>query len=108
MGRKEERPIFPTGVAADIVGMNPKSLINYENLGLVTAQRSSKNRRLFSKKDLFTLMVVKYLLKEKKLTCSGVRYVLDLVDAASEDRIDLFLYVIPKDKREEFVKTVDV
>ncbi len=102
------KPLFTTGVTAQIVGTKPKTIINYECADLIEAHRTPKNRRLFSKKDIFDILLIRYLLKEKELTFKAVKYIFEVMKNLENDKINAKKYFFPKKKLEEFEELVKV
>jgi DNA-binding transcriptional MerR regulator len=101
-------PIFTTGTAAKITGIKPKTIINYDSSGLIDVSRSEKNRRLFSKKDLYELLLVKFLVKEKDLTFNAVRFFMDLKQDLKGEGVNLMEYVISAKKQKEFEERLNI
>ena len=48
----EERGVFMISVAAELAHMHPQTLRMYEARGLIQPQRSPKNTRLYSQRDV--------------------------------------------------------
>ena len=91
--------IFSTGAAARIIGVQPKTLINYENWGLFSPERTATGRRQYSREDIFEIMAIRYLLETKKLTINGVLFALELISLASEQGLDLREQILPEEAR---------
>jgi DNA-binding transcriptional MerR regulator len=102
------QPIFTTGVASKITGVKPKTIINYDNSDLLDVERSEKNRRLFSKKDLYNVLLIRYLIEKKNLTFEAVRFFLDLNDKLMDEDIDLVDYIIPEKKQKEIESVLNI
>jgi DNA-binding transcriptional MerR regulator len=102
------QPIFTTGVASKITGVKPKTIINYDNSNLLDVERSEKNRRLFSKQDLYHVLLIKYLVEKRNLTFEAVRFFLDLNEKLRDDDIDLIDYIIPEKKQKEFESVLNI
>src|SRR3970040_2783063 len=80
-------------VAADLVGMHPKTLRMYEAKGLVRPGRTPGGTRLYSGADLERLRLIQRLTTELGLNLAGVDQVLRLEDEierirARTDRIE--------------------
>jgi MerR family transcriptional regulator/heat shock protein HspR len=58
-----DKPIYTISVAAEILETHPRTLMMYENIGLVVPQRTSTNRRRFSQRDIYKLQTIQSLLK---------------------------------------------
>ena len=74
----DDRPRYMISVAADLVGMHPQTLRQYEEKGLVRPQRTAGNTRLYSEADLERLRLVQRLTTELGLNLAGVEAVLGL------------------------------
>ena len=103
---KWEAPIFTTGQAAKIIGVNAKTLINYDNWGLFSPGRTHTARRLYSRQDIYEIMAIRYLLEHKKLTIKGVKFALDLLNLAIEKGVDLRDEILPATVREQIEERI--
>jgi MerR family transcriptional regulator/heat shock protein HspR len=77
-----DSPLFMISVAAELAGMHPQTLRVYERRGLVRPQRSAKNTRRYSRRDVERLRRIQEL-TELGLNLAGVERVL-----AMEERLD--------------------
>jgi MerR family transcriptional regulator/heat shock protein HspR len=73
----EERGVFMISVAAELAHMHPQTLRVYEARGLIQPQRSPKNTRLYSQRDVERLRRIQQLTAEG-LNLAGVERVLML------------------------------
>ena len=85
----EERGVFMISIAAELAHMHPQTLRAYEARGLIEPQRSPKNTRLYSQRDVERLRRIQQLTAEG-LNLAGVERVLALERrvAALERRLD--------------------
>ena len=74
----DDRPRYMISIAAELVGMHPQTLRQYEEKGLVRPQRTAGNTRLYSEADLERLRLVQRLTTELGLNLAGVEAVLGL------------------------------
>lgn len=72
---ERERPLFMISVAAELAGMHPQTLRMYERRGLVHPQRTAKNTRRYSRRDVEQLQRIQEL-TERGLNLAGVERVL--------------------------------
>lgn len=81
-------PVFAIAAAADLAGMHPQTLRQYDRIGLVSPQRTRGNTRRYSLHDVAQLRDVARLSAEG-LSLEGIRRVLELEDKvqALEDRV---------------------
>ena len=56
-----DRPLFMISVAAELAGMHPQTLRLYERRGLVRPQRTAKNTRRYSERDVERLQRIQEL-----------------------------------------------
>jgi MerR family transcriptional regulator/heat shock protein HspR len=82
-----DKPIYTISVAAEILETHPRTLMMYENMGLVVPQRTSTNRRRFSQRDIYKLQTIQNLTRRHGVNLTGVRYVLTLLKALHEHGI---------------------
>ncbi len=69
--------VFLIGIAAELAGMHPQTLRVYERRGLITPQRTAKNTRVYSEKDVELLRRIQEL-SEEGLNLAGIERVLKL------------------------------
>jgi MerR family transcriptional regulator/heat shock protein HspR len=74
----DDRPRYMISVAAELVGMHPQTLRQYEEKGLVRPKRTAGNTRLYSEADLERLRLIQRLTGQLGLNLAGVEAVLDL------------------------------
>jgi MerR family transcriptional regulator/heat shock protein HspR len=73
-----ERGVFMISVAAELAHMHPQTLRMYEARGLIEPQRSAKNTRLYSQRDVERLRHIQRLTGELGLNLAGVEIVLEM------------------------------
>ncbi|HEY5386528.1 MAG TPA: MerR family transcriptional regulator, partial [Thermoleophilia bacterium] len=71
----DDRALFMISVAAELAGMHPQTLRLYERRGLVRPQRTAKNTRRYSQRDVERLQRIQQL-TELGLNLAGVERVL--------------------------------
>jgi MerR family transcriptional regulator, heat shock protein HspR len=79
----EERGVFMISIAAELAHMHPQTLRSYEARGLIEPQRSPKNTRLYSQRDVEMLRRIQQLTAEG-LNLAGVERVLALERRVAE------------------------
>lgn len=80
MDRDEKQGLYIISVAARLAEVHPQTLRLYERKGLLTPQRTPKNRRRYSDEDIERLRRIQELTQTEGLNLSGVRMVLDMED----------------------------
>jgi len=73
----DEQGVFMISVAAELAHMHPQTLRVYEARGLIEPQRSPKNTRLYSQRDVERLRHIQHL-TSTGLNLSGVEIVLEM------------------------------
>ncbi len=89
-GRVDEtRGVFMISVAAELAEMHPQTLRMYEARGLINPQRSPKNTRLYSQRDVDRLRRIQQMTSEEGLNLAGVEIVLELERTVDRMRSEL-------------------
>jgi MerR family transcriptional regulator/heat shock protein HspR len=73
----DDRAVYVISVAAEIVGMHPQTLRNYERSGLLDPSRTQGGSRRFSERDIAQLRRIQELTREG-CNLEGVRRILEL------------------------------
>ena len=80
---------FVISVAAELAGMHPQTLRQYDRLGLVTPARTKGRGRRYTKRDVQRLRDVQRMSQEEGINLAGIRRILELerrVEALEEER----------------------
>lgn len=72
-----ETPLFAIAVAAELSGMHPQTLRQYDKLGLVSPRRTAGQSRRYSMRDVAQLREIARLSAEG-LNLEGIRRILEL------------------------------
>ncbi|MGV3712357.1 heat shock protein transcriptional repressor HspR [Pseudolysinimonas sp.] len=80
-----ETPLFAIAVAAELSGMHPQTLRQYDKLGLVSPRRTAGQSRRYSMRDVAQLREIARLSAEG-LNLEGIRRILDLENEVSSLR----------------------
>jgi MerR family transcriptional regulator/heat shock protein HspR len=72
-----ETPLFAIAVAAELSGMHPQTLRQYDKLGLVSPRRTAGQSRRYSMRDVGQLREISRLSAEG-LNLEGIRRILEL------------------------------
>lgn len=81
------QPVYNISVAAELVGVHPRTLRIYEETGLIVPARTEGNTRLFSNADIELLQRIRFLIQEKGLNLAGVKLIL-IIEEKLEIRIE--------------------
>src|SRR5215211_7149346 len=88
----QETPVYVISVAAQLSGLHPQTLRQYDRLGLVSPGRTSGRGRRYSARDIARLREVARLSQEEGVNLAGIKRILDLEnnnDALRERIADL-------------------
>ncbi len=75
----EHAPLFVISVAAELSGMHPQTLRQYDRIGLVSPVRTSGKSRRYTMRNVAQLREVARLSAEG-VSLEGIKRILDLVD----------------------------
>ena len=71
----DETPVYPIGVAAQILNVHPRTLRIYEDEGLIKPARKG-NRRYFSRNDITWIGCIRTMIHEEGISIPGIRKLL--------------------------------
>lgn len=78
VGAVSAEPLFTISVAAQLAGMHPQTLRQYDRLGLVSPSRAKGKGRRYSMSDIDRLREVQRLSQDEGVNLAGIRQVLRL------------------------------
>ncbi|MGR0318759.1 heat shock protein transcriptional repressor HspR [Agromyces sp. ZXT2-3] len=81
-----ESPLFVISVAAELAGMHPQTLRQYDRMGLVSPKRTAGKSRRYSMRDVAQLREIQQLSSEG-VSLEGIRRVLGLENEVNELRV---------------------
>jgi MerR family transcriptional regulator/heat shock protein HspR len=74
----DDSPVFVISVAAELSGMHPQTLRQYDRLGLVTPGRAGGGGRRYSSRDVALLREVQRLSQEEGVNLAGIKRIIEL------------------------------
>ncbi len=80
---RERRPVYVISVAAELAGMHPQTVRQYDRLGLVRPSRTAGRGRRYSARDVALLREVQRLSQEEGVNLAGIKRIIDLEAVAS-------------------------
>lgn len=82
--------VFVISVAAQLAGMHPQTLRQYDRLGLVSPQRTGGGGRRYSERDISLLREVQRLSQEEGVNLAGIKRIIELEHevAALQHRVE--------------------
>jgi MerR family transcriptional regulator/heat shock protein HspR len=84
-----DKPLFTLSVAADLLGVHPRTLMIYETERLVVPSRTKTNRRRYSQADIRKLEFIQYLTRKKGVNLAGVKAILELLEVGNKHDLNL-------------------
>ncbi len=76
---KPEKPMFPISVLADILKVHQRTLRIYDEEGILTPSRSSKNRRLYSLNDIERGKFIQFMTRDLGINLAGIKIIVHLL-----------------------------
>ncbi|MBN2177375.1 MAG: MerR family transcriptional regulator [Demequinaceae bacterium] len=73
-----DEPVFPVSAAAELSGMHPQTLRQYDRIGLVVPRRRLGGGRRYSLRDVATLRTIQRLSQEEGINLAGIARILTL------------------------------
>lgn len=74
----DDTPLYVISVAAQLSGLHPQTLRQYDRLGLVSPGRTPGRGRLYSTRDILMLREVQRLSQEEGINLAGIKRILEL------------------------------
>ncbi|WP_434176871.1 heat shock protein transcriptional repressor HspR [Brachybacterium conglomeratum] len=76
----DRAPVFAISVAAELSGMHPQTLRQYDRLGLVVPQRTRGRGRRYSARDVMRLRGIQAMSQDQGINLAGIKRILELQD----------------------------
>ncbi|GAA3728607.1 MerR family transcriptional regulator/heat shock protein HspR [Spinactinospora alkalitolerans] len=86
----DDTPVYVISVAAELSGLHPQTLRQYDRLGLVSPGRAAGRGRRYSMRDIQQLREVQRLSQENGINLAGIKRILELEREVAELREHLF------------------
>jgi MerR family transcriptional regulator/heat shock protein HspR len=74
----DDAAVFVISVAAQLAGMHPQTLRQYDRLGLVSPDRASGRGRRYSSRDVAMLREVQRLSQDDRVNLAGIKRIMEL------------------------------
>jgi len=88
-----EKDYFYIGQVAKQINIHEQTIREYERRGLIKPERSKKNTRLFTKKDLLQIEIIITLTQELGINLSGVKLIFKLAESSDVNDDELLDFV---------------
>ncbi len=82
-----DEPVYVISIAAKLAGLPSWTLRVLDKEGIVRPQRTAKDRRLYSDRDISLLARIRYLSEERGVNMNGVKLILEM-EGALQGRAD--------------------
>ncbi|GAA2921915.1 heat shock protein transcriptional repressor HspR [Streptomyces enissocaesilis] len=74
----DETPVYVISVAAQLSGLHPQTLRQYDRLGLVSPDRTAGRGRRYSARDIQMLRQVQQLSQDEGINLAGIKRIIEL------------------------------
>ncbi|KOU02478.1 MULTISPECIES: heat shock protein transcriptional repressor HspR [Streptomyces] len=74
----EDTPVYVISVAAQLSGLHPQTLRQYDRLGLVSPDRTPGRGRRYSARDIELLRQVQQLSQDEGINLAGIKRIIEL------------------------------
>ncbi|PJE96797.1 heat-shock protein HspR [Streptomyces carminius] len=74
----DESPVYVISVAAQLSGLHPQTLRQYDRLGLVSPDRTAGRGRRYSARDIQLLRQVQRLSQDEGINLAGIKRIIEL------------------------------
>jgi len=91
-----DKPIFTLSVAADILGLHPRTLRIYEEHQLVVPHRTHTQRRRYSQNDIKKFQFIQHLTRDRGVNLNGVKIILFMLEELKKTITDPVRFVFPE------------
>ena len=99
--------VFVISIAAELSGMHPQTLRQYDRLGLVQPGRSSGGGRRYSLRDVILLREIARLSQDEGVNLAGIKRIIDLEQQVRElDELVARLRVAVADAEDRLARAV--
>lgn len=85
----DDTPVYVISAAAELSGLHPQTLRQYDRLGLVSPDRAPGRGRRYSDRDIERLREVQRLSQDEGVNLAGIKHIRALQDEVSELRAQL-------------------
>jgi len=80
----EDAPVYVISMAAELSGLHPQTLRQYDRLGLVSPDRAPGRSRRYSARDIERLREVQRLSQDEGVNLAGIKHIRTLQDEVTE------------------------
>lgn len=80
----DDTPVYVISVAAQLSGLHPQTLRQYDRLGIVSPGRTAGRGRRYSARDIMMLREVQRLSQDEGINLAGIKRILELESQVAE------------------------
>lgn len=80
LGLNADLPVFSVGMAAELAGIHPQTLRQYDRLGLIVPQRTQGGARRYSLRDIERLAEAQHMSQNESINLAGITRILSLME----------------------------
>ena len=80
----DESPVYVISIAAQLSGLHPQTLRQYDRLGLVSPDRTPGRGRRYSARDIELLRQVQQLSQDEGINLAGIKRIIELENQVAE------------------------
>ena len=84
--QSDDLPVYVISVAAQLSGMHPQTLRDYERRGLVSPGRSGGGGRRYSMRDILALREIQRLSQQEGVNLSGIKLIMSHIRELEQAR----------------------
>lgn len=95
-----DKPVFTLSVAADILGLHPRTLRIYEEHELVVPARTPTMRRRYSQNDIRKFQFIQHLTHDLGVNLAGVDIILEMMAELGRHGVDYSDTLLRKQAKE--------
>ncbi len=104
----KHKPLYVISIVAELLGLHPQTLRQYERMGLIVPSRTEGNTRLYSEEDVERLRYITLLTKEMGVNLAGVEIIMQMreqIDALNRQLNNIGEHIKSKYGEEIALKT---
>ena len=89
-----KKALVPIGTIAKLLGVNAKTLMIYDEEGILVPIRSSKNRRNYTLDDIEKAKLIYFLTRNLAINLQGVKIILKMLEKKKSNYIEQKKYIV--------------
>lgn len=74
------KPVYTISIAAELVGVHPRTLRIYEEEGLIQPKRFHKKNRMYSQEDILKIRTICELMEKRRLNLAGIKMLFEMAE----------------------------